>query len=126
MLVDERIAKQQTDPVFNICSHQFNVICREVLPAHERRDDLNYDSRALPLDSEGLDVRRRFAGWAKSVIRENGAPDGLQGRRQVGGVQDARVDGVGEESMDGTFVSGGTFLFVSVCLGADVVLREDM
>jgi hypothetical protein len=98
VLVDERV-REETQGVLDIFSHSCNVIRRKVLPAHERRHKLNNDSRALASNSDGLVIRGRHACRAESVVWENGTPNRLQGRRQQGGVQHARCNGVREQSV---------------------------
>jgi hypothetical protein len=99
VLVNERV-REETQGVFDIFSHNFNVIRRKVLPAHERRHKLNNDSRTLASDSNGLVIRGRHACRAESVVWENGTPNRLQGRRQQGGVQHARCNGMREQSVN--------------------------
>jgi hypothetical protein len=98
VLVNERV-REEAQGVLDIFSHSCNVIRRKVLPAHEGWHKLDNDSRTLASDSDGLVVRGRHACRAESVVWENGTPNRLQSRRQQGGVQHARCDGVREQSV---------------------------
>ena len=106
MLVDERV-REQVQRILDVASHGRNVTCRKVLRAQVRRHNLDDDSRALSPDGDDLVIGRWHARRAERVIREDGTPNGLQGRRQQGGVQHASVEGVREQpvQMIGNFVS---------------------
>jgi hypothetical protein len=97
--VNERV-REQTQGVLDIFSHCCDVIRRKVLPTHERRHKLDNDSRTLTSNSDGLVIGGRHACRAESIVWENGTPDRLQGRRQQGGVQNTRCNGVREESVN--------------------------
>ena len=98
VLVDERV-REQVQRILDIASHGRNVTCRKVLRAHIRRHNLDDDSRALSPDGDDLVIGRWHARRAERVIWEDGTPNGLQGRRQQGGVQHASVEGVREQSV---------------------------
>ena len=98
VLVDERI-REQVQRILDVASHGRNVTCRKVLRAQVWRHNLDDDSRALSPDGDDLVIGRWHARRAERVIWEDGTPNGLQGRRQQGGVQHASVEGVREQSV---------------------------
>jgi hypothetical protein len=76
MLIDERV-REQVQRVFDIASHERNVICRKVLGAHIRRHNLYDDSCALAPDGQDFVIRGWHARRAERVIWEDGTTNGL-------------------------------------------------